>query len=321
MNENYPLEKLGMSAKIYDSAVAIYKPFVKVALVSGGDDSIAAIEVLRKVGKVDYVVHVDTTCGIKKTTEFVYEYCNKEKLNLFVVKSPEETFENNVLEYGFPGPAQHGRMYIRLKERALRVAQRKFQLEGSFCRLKGWDSPHKASNKSIPLEYHPRFPDNENLIRVKPERTIMFFTGARREESTRRMGTVEDIKKEGNQIWVNIIADWTGNDIYHFRQAEKYMRSPVSAALGRSGECNCGSFGYPEELQEMIALFPNDENVRMIVRLEKECKAKGLKFCRYGHGQKNELMSEENPVNQNLCSTCINNHKSIGILSPIHSKQ
>lgn len=249
MNPLFPYDKIKQSADLYERVIREHNPYVKIALVSGGDDSMTLIEVLRIVGSVDYVVHVDTTTGLSVTQEHVYNYCNSNKIPLLITRSPEETFEDNVLEYGFPGPGQHGRMYIRLKERALRVIQRAFQLEFSFCRIKSSDSPAKKRN--IPLIYHPDHPDSEALVIKKGKRRIIYFTGARKDESIRRMGTVQEVRREGNQVWVNLIHNYTKSDIYHIQQQNKIVRNPASITLGRSCECNDGAFGDNAELQLM----------------------------------------------------------------------
>lgn len=291
----------------YEAVIRRYNPYVKIALVSGGDDSMTLIEVLRMVGSVDYVVHVDTTTGLEVTQEHVYNYCNTNKLNLLITRTPEETFEEIALENGFPGPAQHGTMYIRLKERALRLVQRRFQLEHSFCKINSWDNP--KGNRNLPMVYHPDYPESEALAITKKARTIMYFTGARRDESIRRMGTVQDVHKEGNVVWVNLIADFTKSDIYHLQQQNKIVRNPASILIDRSGECNDGAYGDNAELQLMTALYPKDKNVRMLNRVQDKLTRAGHKYCRYGHGRNNQRVGSDNPTDQNLCSTCINSRR------------
>lgn len=300
MTDLFPYGKIEEAAALYDLVIRQYKPYVKCALVSGGDDSMTLIEVLRLVGAVDYVVHIDTTCGLQATQEHVYDYCNSNKLELIIQRSPEETFEDIVLEYGFPGPAQHGRMYVRLKERALRVVQRRFQFENSYCNIKSWDSP--TNNKKTALV------KSQGVDVSKGNRIIMYFTGARRDESIRRMSTVQEIRKEGNVVWVNLIHNFTKSDIYHIQQQNKIVRNPASIALSRSGECNDGAFGDEAEFQLMKLFYPNDPIVKLIDRLQE--KLKGKKFCKYGHGGNNQVMGSEE-TNAILCSTCINNQKTI----------
>lgn len=297
--------KIEACEKFYDAVIRRYNPYVKIALVSGGDDSMTLIEVLRMVGSVDYVVHVDTTTGLEVTQEHVYNYCNTNKLELLITRTPEETFEEIALENGFPGPVQHGTMYIRLKERALRLIQRSFQLQFSFCRIRSWESP--KGKRNAPLVYHPKFPESETLAITKKPRTIMYFTGARRDESVRRMGTVQDVSKEGNVIWVNLIADFTKSDVHHIQQQNKIVRNPASITLGRSCECNCGAFADNVELQLMTSLYPKDKSVRMLNRVQDKLTRAGHKYCTYGHRGNNQQIGSENPTNQNLCSTCINN--------------
>jgi len=299
---NTPFDKLQLSKNIFDLAINLHRPDYVVALVSGGDDSMAMYNVARKIGYIDWVVHVDTTTGIKDVTSFVEDNITED---LMVVKTNEATYEEIVLENGFPGPGQHSTMYIRLKERALRVAQRILQHKDSFCRVDG-STAHK---KKTPLLFHSDYPESEALVVKKPQRKIMYLTGARRDESVRRMGNVVDIQKEGNQIWVNLISDWTKQNCYDFRISENYKQSPTAAILGRSGECNCGAYGSPQELIEMKYFFPTDPNIKMIERVQKELRGKKHKYCNYGHGGVNKELttSQENKIISKLCSTCENN--------------
>ena len=143
--------KIEDAKRIFETAIKKFKPDVVIALVSGGDDSMTMYKVAKMVGYVDYVVHVDTTTGIAAATNFVIDNVRDE---LIIARTPEETYEEIVLQEGFPGPGQHQMMYIRLKERALRTVQRRFQHDGSFCRIDGGS----AHTKNTPLIYHPDYP-------------------------------------------------------------------------------------------------------------------------------------------------------------------
>jgi len=287
------INKIADSERIFLQAVKKFKPSVIIALVSGGDDSMAMYCVANLIGKIDHVVHVDTTTGIEATTEFVKQNVNHD---LIIARTNEETFEEIVLKNGFPGAGQHQNMYIRLKERALRIVQRRFQYDGSFCRI---DST-TAYKKNVPLVYHPDYPNIESLVIKKPNRKIMFISGGRKDESIRRMGTVKEIHKEGNQVWVSLIANWNKSDIYQLQKKYNLKRSPTSILLGRSGECNCGSYGFPEEVDEMKYFFPDDKNVNMIIRLQNELKQSGHKYCTYGHSGNNRKFNSEKKINSAL---------------------
>ena len=291
------------SKRIFDLAVKKYKPSVVIALVSGGDDSMAMYAVAEKIGYIDHVVHVDTTTGIVAATNFVKD---EVRHDLIIARTPEKNYEEIVLEHGFPGPGQHQTMYNLLKERALRVVQRRFQYDNSFCRIDG-STAHK---KNTTLIYSPGFLGKEALVIKKPPRTIMYLSGGRKDESIRRMGTVKEIHKAGNQIWVSLIANWTKTDIYNFRKSEKLKRSPTSILLDRSGECNCGAYGFPQELLEMKYHFPNDPNVKMLFRVQEELKSKNHKYSCYGHAAENRKLKSDKNIEAPMCSTCINNHLS-----------
>lgn len=46
---------------------------------------------------------------------------------------------------------------------------------------------------------------------------------------------------QGKNLWINIIHWWSKKECLELLDAESINRSPVAIALGRSGECNCGT--------------------------------------------------------------------------------
>jgi hypothetical protein len=192
-------------------------------------------------------------------------------------------------------------MYIRLKERALRVVQRRFQMENSYCNINSWDSP-TGKRKSVLVKHEM------GVDVTKGNRIIMYFTGARKDESVRRMGTVQDVHKEGNQVWVNLIGDFTKSDVYHVQQQNKIVRNPASIKLDRSCECNDGAYGDQVELELMKTFYPRDKSVRMLYRVQEKLTNRSHKYCKYGHRGNNEQIGSEETTAP-LCSTCINSLK------------
>lgn len=131
-----------------------------------------------------------------------------------------QDYEQIVGKYGFPGPAAHGIMYIRLKERPLRLAIREAK------------TGHKRTAR------------------------VVLISGARSEESLRRMGHVDPVARDGAKVWVNIVHDWTKLDCNRYLAANGIERSPVADLIEKSGECLCGAYAKPGEFDHLKFFCP-----------------------------------------------------------------
>jgi 3'-phosphoadenosine 5'-phosphosulfate sulfotransferase (PAPS reductase)/FAD synthetase len=212
---------------VLDQAEAEHSPRARFALFSGGHELSAA--------------HIRTGTGIPQTTEYVQQTCAAQGWALKVYEPPVR-YEEIVLEYGFPGPGQHGLMYQRLKERCLRMLVR---------------------------EHKEVFSDR-----------IMLVTGVRSEESVRRMRHVERIQREGAQVWAADIWNWSKLDCNRFIAAHALPRNPVVDMLHMSGECLCGAFARPGEISEIEMWFP--DHAAWLHDLEDRVRAVGLRGCVWG---------------------------------------
>ena len=240
-----PDELLAESFSVLDEAYEIHQPRAAFALLSGGHDSLTATAVgfewAQSRGVELKAAHINTGTGIPATTEFVREVCEAQGWGLLEYEPPVP-YEEIVLEYGFPGPAQHGLMYQRLKERCLRMLVRE----------------HKQEMKD----------------------RIMLITGVRSEESLRRMRHVERIQREGAQVWAADIWNWTKLDCNRELARRGLPRNPVVDMLHMSGECLCGAFAKPGEIKEIEGWFP--EVAERIHELEVKVVKKGLRGCVWG---------------------------------------
>jgi 3'-phosphoadenosine 5'-phosphosulfate sulfotransferase (PAPS reductase)/FAD synthetase len=214
------------------------------ALFSGGHDSLAAALVTSQAKDFRACVHIDTGIGIPETQEFVRETCREQGWPLLVYRAVDcgQNYDELAMQFGFPGPGAHFRMYIRLKERAL------FQ----FVR------EHKR-------HWHDR---------------LILSTGARSSESKRRMGHVEPERRDGVKVWVNAIHDWKKFDCHDYIEQRGAKRNPVVDLLHMSGECLCGSFAEPGELKEITLWYPHVG--ARIRDLEAKVEASGIKACKWG---------------------------------------
>lgn len=253
-------------------------------LFSGGHDSYCATWVAAHHPRFDgNVYHIDTGIGSKATRAFVEGVCREERWRLNVVRSPWESLEWFVRRYGMPGPGQHGAVYRTVKDRALRTITKR-----------GSRRHHRT----------------------------MFVTGCRSQESVRRMGHVEKIKvgtvlksgkvDEPHRIWVAPCHDWSAEEQRSFMDDLGLPHNPVKMSiLGMSGECFCGCFARPFELEAIREVCPD-----VAVEIDRLCGVarscgKPEAACTYGGPRRPGKMEvlETGP----LCTSCDNKAAAAGI--------
>jgi 3'-phosphoadenosine 5'-phosphosulfate sulfotransferase (PAPS reductase)/FAD synthetase len=218
-------------------------------LFSGGNDSTVLAHLMRTYAT--HAVHCNTTIGIEQTRQFVRDVCQQWGLPLLEETAPV-SYRDLVLDQGFPGPGHHFKMFQRLKERGLRQARRK-------------------------------------LVNDPRKERVIFLAGRRRQESARR-ANIPLHEREGSVIWASPIALWTKPDMTTYRLMhageDAVPVNPVSDLIHMSGECLCGSFAKPGELEEIGVWFPDVK--AEIEALEAEVRALG-KFsehrCKWGAGK------------------------------------
>ena len=132
------------------AAIDEHDPIKVYGLVSGGNDSTVVAHLAANLGpRLDAIVHINTGIGVEQTREYTRTFSKWLNLPLIEKRGPR-TYEDLVMEYGFPGPAAHKYMYSWLKERPLREVRRDAQ--------------------------------------AGQRRRVMFITGVRKSESQRRIG-------------------------------------------------------------------------------------------------------------------------------------
>lgn len=98
-------------------------------LCSGGKDSVVATHLTMRAMTLHrrdkgIVVYLDTGTGLAAQREYVESVCDRYGWQLWTLRT-HESYEELVMEHGFPGPGHHGKMYNRLKRRQLeRLAAR-----------------------------------------------------------------------------------------------------------------------------------------------------------------------------------------------------
>ena len=255
--------------RIIDIAIRRHKPVAVFGMFSGGHDSLCATDIASQHPEFTAAAHVNTGIGIDATRKFVRTTSEKRgwPLKEYHAYDEGQVYETMVMEYGFPGPFGHRKMYARLKERALRTMTRE----------------HKT----------------------KPKDRVMLITGVRKEESARRMGTVQTINRDGARVWTAPLVDWTGIDKNRHMEARGLERNPVVDLLHMSGECLCGAFAKPGELEWISSFYP-EVGVR-IRALEDEVRASGQPACKWG--QRPPEPEDENQVSfLPMCVGCEGRH-------------
>jgi 3'-phosphoadenosine 5'-phosphosulfate sulfotransferase (PAPS reductase)/FAD synthetase len=235
--------------RIYTNALTAHlgarRLVASCVLFSGGNDSTTLAHMFRDTAT--HAIHANTTIGIEQTRQFVRDTCAGWGLSLIEKRAPV-SYRELVLEQGFPGPAMHWKMYQRLKERALDAARHDLGV---------------ANSRS---------------------RAAVFIAGRRRAESERR----EDVplhESDGSVIWVSPLAMWTKLDLNTYREMHPDVpRNEVADLLHMSGECLCGAFAKPGEIDAIGQWFP--EVRAEIEQLQADVAAAGhaAPLCRWGHG-------------------------------------
>lgn len=219
-------DRVAAALRVLDDAITKYEPQHVFALFSGGGDSTVSAHVASKHPRFNGAAYIDTGTSLPGVLDHVERVCYDQLWPLEVLRSPQ-TYEDMIREYGLPGPGQHGSAYVRLKEKALD------QFVRDLCQLCIREEKHRE---------HQR---------------IMWISGSRASESERRMrNATEAVEKDGSQIWVNIILDWTSQMCADYRDLHGLPTSDVAALIHRSGECNCGTYAQPGEKEMLCAMFP-----------------------------------------------------------------
>lgn len=256
-----------------DRAIAEHQTVAFYSLFSGGLDSLSSTLIASRHPAFDGVLHIDTTIGVPETREYVERVCSERGWKL-VVRRPPIAYDEIVLDYGFPGPGGHTLIYNRLKERAMEGFSRDVKL----------------------------------ALDVPMRRRILLASGVRRQESARRMRLPPDpISRVKGRVFVSTIYDATKLDVRRFVAESGVAENPVSALIHKSGECLCGAFAKPGELDELALWFPHvADRIRALEERVRTCGSERARLaCRWGARPlaQAETLFDASPGP--LCQSCV----------------
>ncbi|MGW2961217.1 phosphoadenosine phosphosulfate reductase domain-containing protein [Streptomyces sp. NPDC001220] len=286
-------EAITRSFAIFDRVLAAFPVVATVGLFSGGNDSVIVNHLFRH--RVDAIAHVNTGTGVPETTQHVRDVVGAWNLPLHELH-PRHSYRDlvlgNVLSTrgknigrqvwkGFPGPAGHSVMYRRLKDEPLQ-------------RLRG-----------------------QIIGRHGRSRNLVYLGGMRWAETDRRFRNAEEVDREGALIWVSPIVHWTDAHMREYRNrhrctlphqhADHMLCTPnalplneVTVHLHMSGECLCGAFAKPGELDEIEFFYPHA--TKPLRELEGEAETAGLPACKWGQRPPGER-TRRRPAGR-LCAKC-----------------
>ncbi|BBB01045.1 hypothetical protein RVR_8279 [Actinacidiphila reveromycinica] len=292
-------EAIARSHEILDQALAEHPVVGTFWLFSGGNDSVIVGHLLR--GRYDAVLHVNTGTGIPETTAHVRAVAKVWGETLHELH-PKNRYEDLVLGKviagsgpnagwrpiwkGFPGPAGHKVMYRQLKNEPLMRFRRE------------------------------TLGDQKNLPRAERKK-IIYLGGMRWAESDKRFRNAEAIDPDGSIVWVSPLVHWTDAHMREYRARHRCQEqhdhaehrlcrpdalplNPVTEHLHMSGECLCGAYAKPGELDEIEFFYP--ETAARLRALETEAEQAGMPYCKWG--QPNGKPASGAPAGR-LCSSCV----------------
>jgi len=237
--------------EIVDEAIERYKPVAIYVGYSGGNDSLRVTHWSMTNIPGCEVFHVNTGIGVERTRVHVRETCKRFGWPLNEMRAMDcgQDYDAICRIYGFPGPDSHTFMYSCLKERAIRALLRKAK--------KG-----------------------------RPRRSkVMLLSGVQHADSVRRMRYAgREINTNGSQLWVNPFYWSSKAERDQYIAKHKLPINPVTRELGMSGECGCGAYAQPGELERWRKVDPSFGE--RIDRLSQEVLAKGFTWSWEGHPPK-----------------------------------
>lgn len=105
----------------------------------------------------------------------------------------------------------------------------------------------------------------------------------------------------GRELWINPIIHWNGCDKNRYIAEKRLPKNPVVELLCMSGECLCGSFAKPNEIEEIRTWFP--KAAEEIDRLSGIAETAG-RHCVWGTRPPNDDPNQERFEFGPMCHSC-----------------
>lgn len=276
-------EKINSALAVLDDAVKQFNPSWIFALFSGGHDSLTSSYIASLHPEFKGCVHINTGIGIPATRQFVIDTCAERGWRLLEYKAVENTYAD-------------GRSNPQVYEDI--VLQHGFP--GAFAHRQMYVCLKERQIKRLKRE-HPG--------------KMLLVSGARSQESIRRMANTGPLQIDGKTAWCAPIWDWSKSECSECLTQAGFKRNETALCFGRSGECLCGAFAKPGELEALRFACPASyERIRGI---EKRVREAGFPWGWEDNGppdwwkEKNQGQTfmfdydkDETLVEEHLCSSC-----------------
>jgi 3'-phosphoadenosine 5'-phosphosulfate sulfotransferase (PAPS reductase)/FAD synthetase len=113
----------------------------------------------------------------------------------------------------------------------------------------------------------------------------------------------EPAHRDGAQLWLNPILDWTEKDKNRYMEEWELPRNEVVDVLHRSGECLCGAFTAKGEFRMIELFYP--EAAKTIRTLEAEVVDRVARGDRAEHSMWGRRDERENPDQLDFLPMCV----------------
>lgn len=217
-------ERVQKAVAVLDDAIRQFNPQWVFALFSGGGDSRTAAYIASLHPRFNGCVFVNTGTGIAATRQHVIDTCREQGWPLKEYKAKENTKAD-----GTPDPMDYEQIVL----------------------THGFPGPGQHQTMYSKLKER----QIRRLMR-EHEGNVLFVSGAREQESERRMGKGSVLEKDGRQIWLNVIWKWSKDECAGTLAAAGIKPNEAALKFGRSGECLCGAFAKPGELAALELADP-----------------------------------------------------------------
>lgn len=185
----------------------------RLALFSGGIDSLAVTILAMEEQNADCVVYLDTNTGLAENLEYVRAICEEMGWPLYVAQSPVDLV-TIYKRYGPFGPEGHAWAYNYLKERQLATIAR--SLEGT------------------PLLFSGVREDESDRRKVNVTSEVQWETNS------------------WDAWWVSLLWDKSKADAKDLIDDYGLWTNPLYDKIGRSGDCWCLAYGGWDEIYSSL---------------------------------------------------------------------